>query len=430
MKRKRTLTYGDAIKKSRPAAFGAMLKPVGSTCNLDCKYCYYLDKEILAKPSVMSRDLLEEFTQQYIGGNDVPVVSFCWHGGEPLVAGIDFFREAMDLQHKYKGDKRIENSIQTNGTLLNQEWCEFFAANNFLVGISIDGPADAHNANRLSRGGEPTFDRVMRGVELLARGGVEYNTLSAVSAASQGRGREIYRFMKSIGSRYMQFLPVVEYTKSVPGYPREVIVSPSERGATRAAWSVSSAGYGRFMNDIFDDWVTGDVGTYFVQMFDATLAGWCGVRPGLCAFCESCGDALVVEHNGDVYSCDHFVYPEYRLGNIATDHLRGMFDSPDQFRFGLSKRDTLAESCTRCKYLHLCHGECPKHRFAGSDAPDITADGTLQVSQIEPVNDLCSGLTAFYKHTEPYMVQMRQLLEQNQPASLVIPWARQRMGLI
>lgn len=421
--RKPTLTFGDVLKRHRATAFGAMIKPVGATCNLECTYCYYLDKLLQApkvRPSdVMSDELLEEFIQQYIQGNQVPVVSFCWHGGEPLLAGLDFFRRAMELQEKYRGEKQIENSLQTNGTLITAEWAQFFAEHHFLVGVSIDGPADIHNANRLNRGGEPTFDRVMRGIELLAMNGAEFNTLSAVSAASEGRGRDIYRFMKSIGSRFMQFLPVVEHTKRVEGWPREVIVSPDTPDAHRAEWSVTAAGYGRFLNDIFDEWVTGDVGTYFVQMFDATLAGWCGVRPGLCAFCETCGDALVVEHNGDVYSCDHFVYPEYRLGNIASDHLRTLFESQEQFRFGLNKRNTLPNECRRCNYLHLCHGECPKHRFTPSrTAPD------------ERINALCDGLTAFYKHSEPYMLKMRELITNGQPAALVIPWARSRMGLL
>lgn len=424
MRKKPILTYGDALKKSRPVAFGTMIKPVGATCNLDCTYCYYLDKELLApknRPTdVMSDELLETYIRQYLEGNDVPVVSFCWHGGEPLLAGLDFFQKAMALQEKYRGDKEVENTLQTNGTLLTDEWASFFAEHRFLVGISIDGPAEVHDANRLNKGGKPTFDEVMRGVETLKRNGAEFNTLSAVSAAGEGKGREIYRFMKSIGSRYMQFLPVVEYTKKVEGYPREVIVNPNDPEAHRAEWSLSSTGYGKFLNDIFDDWIVSDVGQYFVQIFDATLAGWCGVRPGLCAYCETCGDALVVEHNGDVYSCDHFVYPEYRLGNLADGDasLRQMFQSPEQFQFGLRKRNTLPNECARCRYKQLCNGECPKHRFIPSKA-----------NPAEKINSLCDGLTAFYKHSEPYMLRMRELLEQQQPASLVIPWARQRMGL-
>ncbi len=419
MAKKQILTYGDALKKSRATSFGAMIKPVGSQCNLDCTYCYYLDKELLAPRHAprMSDELLEEFVQQYIAANEVPVVSFCWHGGEPLLAGLDFFERAMALQQRYRGKKQIENTIQTNGTLINADWARFFAKNNFLVGVSIDGPAPVHNANRLNRGALPTFDNVMAGIETLKSHGAEFNTLSAVSAASQGRGVEIYRFLKSIGSHYMQFLPVVEHTKRVENYPREVIVPPTDPDSHRAPWSVSSAGYGRFLNDVFDEWILADVGRYFVQIFDATLAGWCGVQPGLCAFCESCGDSLVVEHNGDVYSCDHFVYPEYRLGNIASDHLGSMFRTPEQFAFGLAKRNSLPLECRRCPYLHLCHGECPKHRFTPSGR-----------DQAERINDLCEGLTTFYKHTEPYMLRMRELLEARQPASQVIPWARTRMG--
>lgn len=422
MRKKPTLTFADALKKNRPAAFGAMIKPVGATCNLDCTYCYYLDKILQAPKTdtqVMSDELLEEFIQQYIQGNQVPVVSFCWHGGEPLLAGLDFFRKAVELQQKHKGNKQIENTLQTNGTLLNAEWAKFFAENGFLVGISLDGPEAVHNANRLNRGGKPTFDQVMRGVECLAVNGAEYNTLSAVSSASEGKGREIYRFLKSIGSRYMQFLPVVEHVKTVPGHPRDVIVPPGSPDARKAEWSISSPAYGRFLNDIFDDWVVGDVGTYFVQMFDATLAGWCGVRPGVCSFCETCGDALVVEHNGDVYSCDHFVYPEHKLGNVGTDHLRTMFESPRQFDFGLAKRNSLPKECARCPYVHLCHGECPKHRFVPSASDPA-----------EKINSLCEGMRSFFKHSEPYMLRMRELLEKQQPAALIVPWARQRMGFM
>lgn len=423
MRKKPTLTFGDALRRRSPRAFGAMAKPVGATCNLDCTYCYYLDKALQAPKNdpaeVMSDELLETFVRQYIEANQVPVVSFCWHGGEPLLAGLDFYRRAVELQERYRGDKRIENSLQTNGTLLTDEWARFFADHHFLVGVSIDGPAEVHDANRRNRAGEPTFGRVMRGIERLAARGAEFNTLSAVSAASAGRGVEIYRFLKGIGSRFMQFLPVVEHVKRVEGWPREVIVGPDDPEAHRAEWSIAPEAYGRFLNDIFDEWVTGDVGSYFVQMFDAALAGWYGVRPGLCAFCETCGDALVVEHNGDVYACDHFVYPEYRRGNIATDGLRAMAGSPEQFRFGLDKRNSLPTECLRCGYLRLCRGECPKHRFNPSERDPK-----------ERVNALCEGLKAFYRHSEPYMLRMRELLQAGEPAAAVIPWARRRMGFL
>ncbi len=442
MRKKTTLTYGDALKKSRATAFSLMLKPVGPECNLDCKYCYYLDKVLQtgggSAPRVMSGEVLEAAVRQHIEANGVDTVSFCWHGGEPLLAGLDFFRKVVELQRRYANGKKIENSIQTNGTLLTPQWASFFASEKFLVGISLDGPAAVHDANRHNKGGAPTFEAVMRGVGELQKAGAEYNTLSAVSAASEGRGREIYRFMKSIGSRYMQFLPVVEHVKDIPGYSREVICSPHDPAGRRAGWSVRAEGYGRFLNDIFDDWVVGDVGDYFVQMFDATLAGWCGLRPGLCSFCESCGDALVVETGGDVYSCDHFVYPEYRLGNVASSELGAMYASPSQFAFGLAKRNTLPADCRRCLWLHLCRGECPKHRFGlptGSPAESVPAaspglsSGSGKNSGEMPVNALCEAFKIFYKHSEPYMLRMRELLEAGQIASMVIPWARRRMGL-
>lgn len=412
-KRSGGLTFADALKRSRPAAFGSMIKPVGSACNLRCNYCYYLDKELQygAPARVMSDELLEEYTQQYIQANRVPQIEFCWHGGEPLMAGLDFFERAMRFQQKYAGSKTITNTIQTNGTLVTDDWARFFKEHGFLVGLSIDGPEAVHDAHRVDHQGRASFSRVMAGLEKLQRFGVEFNTLSAVSAASEGRGVEIYRFMKSIGSRFMQFLPVSEYVRTVEGYERAVIVNPEESGAELAPWSVSPRGYGRFLIDVFDEWVVQDVGNYYVQMFDATLAGWCGVQPGICSFCESCGDALVVEHNGDVYSCDHFVYPEHRLGNIMTDRMGTMFASGAQFNFGIKKRSALTDTCQRCRWLHLCHGECPKHRFEGRE------------------NYLCQGLQHFFKYTAPYMEYMRGCLEQGKLAAGVMPFARERMGL-
>ena len=417
--RNRSLTFADAFKRSRPTAFASMLKPVGARCNMDCHYCYYLDKADMygGKQPTMSLELLEDYTRKYIEANDVDTVLFVWHGGEPLLAGIDFFRRAMEFQQQYRGEKKIENALQTNGLLLNEEWCELFKANNFLIGISIDGPKDIHDACRVDRGGAPTFDRVMRGVELMARTGVEYNTLSTVNHYSEGRGVEVYNFLKSIGSHFMQFLPVLEHVKMVEGNPRAYIVPPHTPGSYLAPWNVSSEGYGRFMIDIFDEWVIADVGTYFVQLFDVALAQWYGVPPGLCAFAETCGDALVVEHNGDIFSCDHFVYPEYKLGNIATDDFRDVYHSKPQFAFGLNKRNTLPGQCLRCKYYFACRGECPKHRF------EQTGRGEDNLSA------LCKGYTMFFSHVEPYMVYMKELLDNKQPPALVIPWARKRMGM-
>jgi len=418
--RQKSLTFGDAIKSSRPTAFSTMIKPAGSLCNLDCHYCYYLDKAEIYdnRQPLMSIDLLEEYIQQYIEGNDVPLVTFCWHGGEPLLIGLDFYRKAVEFQKKYKGEKQIDNALQTNGMLITREWCEFFRDNKFLIGVSIDGPKDIHDAFRLDKGGHPTFDKIMAGVEMMARIGVDYNTLSTVNRMSERRGAEVYRFLKSLGSRFMQFLPVVEHVVDLPGGARPRIVPPGYPGARRAEWGVTGEGYGRFMIDIFDEWVIQDVGSYFVQLFDVALAQWVGVSPGLCSFSETCGDALIVEHNGDVYSCDHYVYPQYRLGNLAEEGLLELFKSKEQFRFGINKRNTLPAECLRCKWYFACRGECPKHRF------DEAANGEKNK------NTLCEGYRAFFAHVDPYMQQMAEYLTNKQPAALVIPWARRRMGLM
>jgi len=402
---KDTISLQEAMQHSEgPLAFNLMIKPAGSLCNLDCHYCYYLDKAEIyhGRQPRMSEQVLETLTKQYIESNDVPEVTFNWHGGEPLVMGFDFYRKAVELQQKYAGGKIVHNTLQTNGTLITPEWADFFRENDFLIGISIDGPADIHDKFRKDKGGQNTFDKVMRGVNLLRQRGVQFNTMTTVNKASEGRGAEVYRFLKSIGSRYMQFMPVVEHVM----YPvdsqgcirkkaRPYIVSPETPGAYLARWSVSSQGFGRFMCDIFDEWWRYDVGRYFVNLFDATLAGYCGAQPGSCAYAATCGGNLVVEHNGDVYPCDHFVYPEYFSGNIGSVHLRQIASSDMQRRFGLNKRNTLPSKCISCKYVNVCHGECPKHRFSKTDNGDTG------------LSTLCSGYYMFFEHTAPYMLQMR-----------------------
>lgn len=416
------LHFTDAQKLTRPTAFSTMIKPVGSACNLDCDYCYYLGKAELYgnhQPK-MSDELLERYISQYIEAVQVPVVTFCWHGGEPLLAGLEFFEKAVALQNKYRGNKQIENSLQTNGLLLTPEWCDFFRKNNFLIGISLDGPKDIHDAYRHDRGGHPTFDRVIRAVEMMAIHGVEYNTLSTINDRCAGQGKRVYEFMRSV-SRFMQFLPVVEMVEGANRQKvskRAAIVPPGTSGAQVAPWSITPKAFGRFMCDIFDEWVIRDVGERFVQLFDITLAQWYGVQPSLCSFCPTCGDGLVVEHNGDVYMCDHFVYPEYCLGNISKAHLKDLQRNPALFRFGIEKRNSLPSDCRKCEYLFACRGECPKHRFA------TTRRGE------SGLNTLCEGYKLFFSYTAPYMEQMRNLLAQGQEASLIIPWARQKRGLI
>ena len=417
------MTLDDARRITGPRAFNIMLKPAGSLCNLDCNYCYYLDKASIygGRVSRMTMDMLETVIREYIAANDVPEVQFNWHGGEPLVLGLDFYRKAVELEKKYADGKKIHNTLQTNGTLMTQEWADFLCANDFLVGISIDGPKEIHDRYRKDKGGFPTFDRVMRGLEILRRTGVEFNTMSTVNKASEGRGLEVYQFLKYIGSRYMQFMPVVEHVKypsDVNGRPdrhaRPYIVDPAEPDATLARWSVGDVGYGRFLCDIFDYWIRNDVGTCFVNIFDAALAGWCGVTPGICAFAQTCGDNSVIEHNGDLYPCDHFVYTDRLLGNISEKSIVEMMDSPERIRFGIDKRNSLPRHCRRCEYLRICNGECPKHRFNATESGETG------------LNALCGGYKMFFSHVAPYMEKMKELLLAGKFPAWVIPWARMK----
>ena len=420
---KDTISFEDAGRITGPVAFNLMMKPAGSLCNLDCHYCYYLDKAEIygGHEPKMSYEMLETTIREYIRANDVEEVTFNWHGGEPLVLGLDFYKKAVELERKYADGKKIFNTLQTNGTLINYDTAEFFRDNNFLIGVSIDGPKDIHDKFRKDKGGFPTFDKVIKGIGILQRCGVQFNTMSTINKASEGRGLETYQFLKHIGSSFMQFMPVVEHVK----YPvdaagrslkkmRPYIVDPATDGAELARWSVSSVGFGKFMCDIFDYWVRNDVGRYFVNLFDATLANHCNVMPGTCVYAKVCGGNSIIEHNGDIYPCDHFVYPKYRLGNISEKSLREMMTSSEQIKFGLDKRGMLPSKCLRCKYEYLCHGECPKHRFNRTENGDTG------------LNALCSGYHMFYDHTLPYMLKMKELLEAQTSPALVMPWARMR----
>ncbi len=423
-----TLTLDDALRLGAPVSFQLMLKPAGSLCNLDCRYCYYLDKSRIygGREPGMSEQVLESVVREYIKANDVDRVSFNWHGGEPLILGQNFYRKALEFQKKYADGKLIQNTLQTNGTLLNRDWAEFFRRHGFLIGVSIDGPQDIHDSFRRDKGGAPTFAKVVSGIHLLRSAGVEFNTMSTVNSRSEGRGLEVYQFLKSLGSRFMQFMPVVEHVKyplRPDGKPdrqaRPFIVDPSEPDAVLAPWSVESSAFGQFLIDIFDFWVRSDIAQYYVNVFDSALANWCGVLPGTCSYAQTCGGNAVIEHNGDLYSCDHFVYPRYRLGNVLEDDIRQMMTSGGQLRFGLDKRNDLPSKCLRCEFLFACNGECPCHRFSRTDSGDTG------------LSALCSGYYKFFEHVAPYMDRMKVLLAEHRPPAqlaaelrygLIMPW--------
>lgn len=413
---KDTITLDDARRITGPLAFNLMLKPAGSLCNLDCAYCYYLDKSEIyggVEPR-MTVEELEKYVRCYIAACEMNEVTFNWHGGEPLVLGLEFYRKAIEFQQKYKGDKTIKNTLQTNATLVTDEWARFFAENGILLGVSVDGPPEVHDRYRRDRGGAPTLERVIAGLRKLHAAGVEYNIMATINSASEGRGLEVYQFLKGLGSAFIQFSPVVEHVVRPmrDGKPdkhaRPHIVDPNTEGAVLAPWSVSAVGFGRFICDIFDYWVSHDVGRVFVNFFDCTLANWCGVQPGTCSFAETCGGNAVVEHNGDVYSCDHYVYPKYLIGNIYRDSLAAMMSSPEQTRFGIEKRNSLPRKCLRCESWSLCHGGCPKHRFNSTETGQ------------PGLNALCEGYRMFFTHSAPAMRKMKDLLMEGKAPALIM----------
>ena len=415
---KSSLLFTDALKLKKPTAFQVMLKPAGSRCNLGCAYCYYLEKSKLyqeTKDHRMTEDLLEEYTKQFIEAQQVPVVTFTWQGGEPTLMGLDFYKRAIEFQKKYAGGKTIENSFQTNGTRLNDEWCKFFYDNKILVGVSIDGPEHNHDHYRKTPAGQGTFKRVMKGIELLKKHKVEFNTLSVVNDYNVHFAAETYQFLKSIGSVFLQFLPVVERLAENLPVDQLVLVHNEFRGDAKVAkWTVGAKDFGGFLIRIFDEWVRRDVGRTFVQIFDATLANWVGEMAGICVFSETCGDALVMEHNGDLFSCDHYVFPDYYLGNINDTPITDMVKSQRQFDFGINKRNALPVYCLRCDVRFACHGECPKHRIIN------TPDGK------PGLNYLCEGYKMFFHHVQPYMDFMAKELKNKRAPANVMNWIRNR----
>jgi uncharacterized protein len=394
-----------------------MVKPVGPICNLDCTYCFYLEKEKLfgkTESFRMSNEVLEKYIQDYLASQHTPSVQFAWQGGEPTLLGVDYFRKVIELQRKHGGGRVVTNTIQTNGTLLDEEWGAFLAENNFLVGISIDGPEDLHDIYRVDKRQRPTFERVMRGLGILKAHKVEFNTLTVVHRKNSEHPRKVYRFLKEIGSSFLQFIPLVERKPdaAAKSWGLDLAAPPEIDGGPDAlpvtSWSVSPETYGDFLIGIFDDWVRQDVGKVFVQMFDVALGNWMGMGSELCFFAEKCGSAVALEHNGDLYSCDHYVYPKYKLGNLNEQSLGDMVNSPQQIRFGSDKYDRLPKYCLECPVRFACNGECPKHRF-------------IQTPSGEPgLNYLCAGYKKFFTHIDPYMRTMRDLLLQKRPPSEIM----------
>ena len=387
-----------------------MLKPAGAHCNLACKYCYYLEKNNLYQNShrhLMSDEMLEQFTREYIEAQTMPQVLFTWHGGEPLMRSIDFYKKALALQKKYAHGKQIDNVIQTNGTLLTDEWCEFFAKNHWLVGISIDGPQEYHDHYRVTPAGKPSWEKVMQGIQLLKKHRVEWNAMAVVNAYNAEHPLEFYHFFRDNGCQYLQFTPIVErLTEHEDG--RTLASLADDREIPLSDASVTPAQWGNFLCAIFDDWVRHDVGKMFVEIFDCTLANWMGVLPGICAYSKECGHAGVMEHNGDVYSCDHFVFPEYKLGNIREQSLIDMLYGEKQQAFSRLKHTSLPRQCKECDMEFACHGECPKNRFE----KDKYGEPGL--------NYLCQGYYQYYSHVAPYMDFMkRELLAQRPPANIM-----------
>ena len=388
-------------------AFSVMIKPAGPMCNLACRYCFYTEKKSLYPRSGsyrMSEEVLEAFVRQYLNSQEVPEVQFCWQGGEPTLAGIEFFRRTVALQKRYSDGKKVTNAFQTNGILLNDEWCRFFTERDFLVGLSIDGPREVHDRYRCDRQGRGTFDAVMRAVATLKRHGIRFNTLTVVNDVNVRQPLAVYRFLKEIGDGFMQFIPLVERRPNeearalglnlglppLPGQEyQDMDIMP---------WSVHPARLGEFYVQIFDEWVRHDVGRYFVQLFDEALGSWLGVGTALCQFAPTCGRTVALEHHGDLYACDHYVYPEYMLGNILTEPLPQLLASERQRRFGRHKLDLLPNECLSCAVRFACNGDCPKHRFAR------TADGQPGLSY------LCPAYKRIFTHMDPYMQCMARLL--------------------
>lgn len=391
-----------------PFRYHVMLKPRGAVCNLDCAYCYYLSKEALFPESRfrMSEALLESFTRQYLASQPDGPVSFAWQGGEPTLMGLPFFEHAVELQQRYRRPgQRVENVLQTNATTLDAAWCRFLKAHDFLLGVSLDGPRTLHDVYRIDKGGSPTFDRVMAAVDLIKAHDLRFNVLCCVNHANAAHPLDVYRFLRDeVEAEFIQFIPVVERL-STAGLPESELVSDR---------SVRPEAFGRFLLAVFEEWVRRDVGRVYVQHFDVTLGAWLGQPGGLCVHAPTCGNALALEHNGDLFSCDHFVEAGFHLGNIGAGNLAALVVSDRQRAFGQAKSDALPDACRACDLRFACQGGCPKDRFVRS------ADAG------PGLNYLCAGYLLFFTSTAPAMRFMAEQLRQGQAPALVMGWQARR----
>ena len=404
---------------NQKAPYAIIAKPIGPTCNLACTYCFYLEKRHLFQKNShfrMSDEVLEAFIRQYITSQDFPEVAFSWQGGEPTILGVNFFCKVVELQKRYADGKKISNALQTNGVLLDDEWCEFLTENQFLVGLSIDGPADLHDCFRVDKHQRPTFDRVMKGVGFLKKHNTQFNTLTVVNDINSRKPLKVYRFLKEVGEGFMQFIPLIELK---PGKEAKAlgldlgmppVRSKVNNESAVSEWSVKPGKFGEFYTQIFNEWVRCDVGKVFVQFFDVALGNWMGSGSGLCVFAPTCGYASVLEHNGDLYACDHYVYPQYKLGNIQERSLNELMASNLQRQFGHNKLDSLPQNCIRCDVRFACNGECPKHRF------QRTHSGGPQLSY------LCSAYKRIFRHMDPYMKVMAKMVSSGNEASLIMDY--------
>ncbi|MGX9415835.1 anaerobic sulfatase maturase [Vibrio sp. WJH972] len=408
------------------SGYHMMAKPMGPLCNLDCEYCFYSEKKsFLRKENYyrMSDEVLEAFISKYISSQDIPEIQFVWQGGEPSLAGLDFFERVVQIQAKYANGKSIVNALQTNGTLLNDQWCTFLKKNGFLVGLSIDGPELYHDRYRVDHSGKPTLSKVLTALNLLKKYDIPYNALVCVTRETSKHPLEIYNFLKSLEIEYIQFTPIVERVPNDSQLKQGLKhaappIYDEELDVTLSPYSVEPAVYGDFLIQIFEQWVRTDVGSVFVVNFEWALESWLGLPSTICIFAKQCGSALALEHNGDIYSCDHYVYPDYLLGNVLKEDPKKMIASDQQQNFGANKSTSLPKKCHNCEALFACNGECPRHRF-------------LTTPSGEPgLNYLCEGYYKYFRHIHRYMKVMVQLIEQGQPASKVMDVVKDPLVII